>query len=102
MLDNAGTHVQQGPLRLAAGQGIRNASPFTLRSLLYTNSQHQLRSNFEVYLDGFSSNVQDILNNFEFRNQIPRLSAADAIGTLIERFLSRDINLSPNPVLNHQ
>ena len=53
-----------------------------------------------MYLDGFSSNVQDILNNFEFRNQIPRLSAADAIGTLIERFLSRDINLSPNPVLN--
>jgi type I restriction enzyme M protein len=44
--------------------------------------------------------VQDILDNFEFRNQIPRLSKADALGTLIEKLLSPDINLSPNPVLN--
>jgi type I restriction enzyme M protein len=44
--------------------------------------------------------VQDILEKFEFRNQIPRLSKADALGTLIEKFLSPDINLSPNPVLN--
>ena len=39
------------------------------------------------HLDGFSPNVQDILENFEFRNQIPRLSKADALGTLIEKFL---------------
>jgi type I restriction enzyme M protein len=44
--------------------------------------------------------VQDILEKFEFRNQIPRLSKADALGTLIEKLLSPDINLSPNPVLN--
>ena len=31
---------------------------------------------------------QDILEKFEFRNQIPRLSKADALGTLIEKFLS--------------
>ena len=100
MLNSNRILAQEGPLRQAAGQEFYNASPFTLRSLLGTSSRQQLTSNFEVYLDGFSSNVQDILNNFEFRNQIPRLSAADAIGTLIERFLSRDINLSPNPVLN--
>ena len=28
-------------------------------------------------------NVQDILDNFVFRNQIPRLSKANALGTLI-------------------
>ena len=100
MLDNDNILAQEGFLRQAAGQEFYNASPFTLRSLLDTSSRQQLTSNFEVYLDGFSSNVQDILDNFEFRNQIPRLSAADAIGTLIQRFLSRDINLSPNPVLN--
>lgn len=44
--------------------------------------------------------MQDILENFEFRNQIPRLSKADALGTLIEKFLSPDVNLSPKPVLN--
>jgi len=60
----------------------------------------RLKDDFEVYLDGFSPNVQDILNNFEFRNQIPRLSKADALGTLIEKLLSPDINLSPSPVPN--
>ena len=43
--------------------------------------------------------MQDILENFEFRNQIPRLSKADALGTLIEKLLSPDINLSPNASL---
>ena len=100
MLDNAGIVAQELPLRQAAGHEFYNASPFTLRSLLGTSSRQQLTANFEVYLDGFSSNVQDILNNFEFRNQIQRLSAADALGTLIEKFISPDINLSPQPVLN--
>ena len=100
MLDNAGIVAQEGPLRQAAGQEFYNASPFTLRSLLGTSSRQQQTANFEVYLDGFSSNVQDILNNFEFRNQIQRLSAADALGTLIDKFVSPDINLSPKPVLN--
>jgi type I restriction enzyme M protein len=45
--------------------------------------------------------VQDILDNFEFRNQIPRLSKADALGTLIEKFTSADIDLSPNGLDNH-
>ena len=100
VLDNAGIVAQEGPLRQAAGQEFYNASPFTLRGLLGTSSRQQLTANFEVYLDGFSSNVQDILNNFEFRNQIQRLSAADALGTLIEKFVSPDINLSPKPVLS--
>ena len=60
----------------------------------------QLRADFADYLDGFSSNVQDILDNFEFRNQIPRLSRADALGSLIEKLTSPDINLSPSPVID--
>lgn len=44
--------------------------------------------------------MQDILENFEFRNQIPRLTKADALGTLIEKLTSPEINLSPQPVLN--
>ena len=42
--------------------------------------------------------MQDIHDNFEFRNQIPRLSRADALRTLIEKLTSPDINLSPDPV----
>ncbi|GIX33872.1 MAG: hypothetical protein KatS3mg125_1828 [Lysobacterales bacterium] len=99
-LDKAGVVHQDAALRQAAGQAFYNTSKFTLRDLRARASQQQLKADFEAYLDGFSPNVQDILDNFEFRNQIPRLSKADALGTLIEKFLSPDINLSPNPVFN--
>src|SRR2546425_4365100 len=99
-LDKVGIVHQDQALRQAAGQAFYNTSKFTLRDLKARASQQQLKADFEAYLDGFSPNVQDILENFEFRNQIPRLSKADALGTLIEKFLSRDINLSPNPVKN--
>jgi hypothetical protein len=44
--------------------------------------------------------VQEILDCFEFRNQLPRLSRADALGALIEKFLDPSINLGPDPVKN--
>lgn len=100
MLDEAGIVNQDAPLREAAGQAFYNTSQFTLRDLRARASQQQLKADFEAYLDGFSDNVQEILNNFEFRNQIPRLSKADALGMLIENLLSPDINLSPKDVLN--
>ena len=99
-LDAAGIVEQDSALRQAAGQAFYNTSRFTLRDLRARASRQQLTADFEAYLDGFSSNVQDILDNFEFRNQIPRLSRADALGTLIEKLTSLDINLSPAPVLN--
>ncbi len=99
-LDNAGVVHQDQALRQAAGQAFYNTSKFTMRDLKARTSQQQLRADFEDYLDGFSPNVQDILENFEFRHQVPRLSKADVLGTLIEKMTSPDINLSPNPVLN--
>ena len=99
-LDTSGVVHLDSALRQAAGQAFYNTSPFTLRDLRNRASQQQLRADFEAYLDGFSPNVQEILENFEFCNQIPRLSEADALGTLIEKFLSPDVNLSPKPVLN--
>ena len=57
-----------------------------------------LKADFEAYLDGFSSNVQEILDKFKFRNQIPTLIEADILGHLIEKFLDSRVNLSPRPV----
>jgi len=99
-LDRADITNQDQPLRDAAKQAFYNTSKFTLRDLRSRTSQQQLKADFEAYLDGFSPNVQDILDNFEFRNQIPRLSKVDALGKLIEKFLDPSINLSPNPVMN--
>ena len=100
-LDKAGVVHQDAALRQAAGQAFYNTSRFTLRDLRSRASQQQLKADFEAYLDGFSPNVQEILENFEFRNQIPRLSKADALGTLIEKLLSPDIDLSPSGLDNH-
>jgi type I restriction enzyme M protein len=100
LLDREGIVNQDQALRQTAGQAFYNTSPFTMRDLRARASQQQLKTDFEAYLNGFSPNVQDILEKFEFRNQIPRLSRADALGTLIEKFLSPEINLSPNPVMN--
>lgn len=99
-LDKAGVANQDAALRQASGQAFYNTSRFTLRDLRNRSSQAQLKADFEAYLDGFSPNVQEILESFEFRNQTPKLSKADVLGTLIEKFLDSSINLGPKPVLN--
>lgn len=99
-LDKVGITNQDAALRQAAGEAFYNTSRFNLRDLRNRASQAQLKADFEAFLDGFSPNVQEILENFEFRNQIPKLSKADVLGTLIEKFLESSINLGPKPVLN--
>ena len=79
---------------------VYNTSPFGLKDLTSRASQQQLRDDFNTYLEGFSPNVQDILEKFEFRNQLGRLSTGDVLGNVVTRFLSPQINLSPEPVLN--
>ena len=65
-LDEAGVVEQDSALREAAGQDFWNTSKFTLRDLRARANQQQLRADFEAYLEGFSPNVQDILENLEF------------------------------------
>ncbi|MBT5269084.1 MAG: SAM-dependent DNA methyltransferase [Candidatus Marinimicrobia bacterium] len=99
-LDSSGIVDQDPALRQTAGQAFYNTSKFTMRDLKARANRQQLKADFEAYLDGFSPNVQDILENFEFRNQIQRLSKSDALGTLIEKLTSPELNLSPEPVHN--
>ena len=99
-LDEMGVGDKDGPLREAARHAFYNTSPFTMRDLRARSDRQQLRADFEAYLDGFSPNVADIIDNFEFRNQIDRLSRADALGSLIEKLTSPDINLSPHAVMD--
>ncbi|MBN2391044.1 MAG: type I restriction-modification system subunit M N-terminal domain-containing protein, partial [Anaerolineae bacterium] len=66
-LDKAGITNQDAALKQEAGQAFYNASPFTLRDLKSRATQQRLRADFEAYLDGFSPNVQEILDKFKFR-----------------------------------
>ena len=99
-LDDAGIANQDAALREASGEAFHNTSPFRLRDLTARGRQQQLRADFEAYLDGFSPNIQEVLEKFKFRNQIPTLVEADALGFLFEKFLDSSVNLSPRPVLN--
>lgn len=97
-LDAAGIANQHAALCQTAGEAFYNISPFTLRDLKNRAKQQQLKLDFEAYLDGFSPNVQEILDKFKFRNQIATLIEADILGHLIEKFLDARINLSPKPI----
>lgn len=77
-----------------SGLAFYNTSRFTLKQLL--NDPKNLRSNFENYLNGFSENVQDIIKQFKFRNEIETLDEADILFLLIEKFCSPKIELHPD------
>ena len=100
MLDEAKIAKQTPALCNAAGQAFCNSSPFRLKDLTSRAKAQQLKADFIAYLDGFSENVQEILDKFKFRNQITTMVEADILGAVIEKFVDPSINLSPWPVLN--
>jgi type I restriction enzyme M protein len=81
-------------LREASGYVFYNTSKFTLKSLLGNPSQ--LEANLKNYLDGFSDNVKEIVDKFDLRNQIRKMAQSDVLHDVIEKFVSEEINLSPN------
>ncbi len=98
MLDKAGIINQWPALCNEAGQAFCNDSPFLLKDLTSRAKKQTLKADFEAYLDGFSPNVQEILEKFKFRNQIDTMIDADILGAVIEKFISPTINLSPKPI----
>ena len=97
-LDAAKIDNQWPALCNAAGQAFCNASPLLLKDLTSRAKAQTLKADFIAYLDGFSPNVEVILDKFKFRNQIDTMVDADILGAVIEKFTSSDINLSPNPI----
>ena len=87
---------------LAVDLPIYNISEFTLKDLKSETNSQNLKKNFEEYLDGFSPNVREILDKFRFKNQLDTMTEAGVLGSVIEKFVSYDINLSPYPVLNSE
>ena len=97
-LDAAKVDNQWPALINEAGVAFCNISPFLLKDLTSRTNKQKLKTDFIAYLDGFSPNVQEILEKFKFRNQIDTMIDADILGSVIEKFISPDINLSPNPI----
>ena len=100
ILDKAEIVNQTEPLCKAAKQSFCNWSEFRLKDLTSRATQQKLKTDFLAYLDGFSPNVQEILKKFKFQNQVDTMIDADILGSVIEKFVSPTINLSPFPVLD--
>lgn len=101
-LDAAKIDNQWPALINEAGVAFCNISPFLLKDLTSRTNKQKLKTDFIAYLDGFSPNVQEILEKFKFRNQIDTMIDADILGSVIEKFISPDINLSPNPIFKDE
>lgn len=86
---------QAPQLSRTSGYVFYNTSNYTFKKLL--NEPSNIRQNLEAYLDGFSINVQDIISKFKLRNQLETLEEGDITFSLIEKFCSSDINVSPEP-----
>lgn len=98
--EKAGITELDAALSAVAEQAFVNKSDFILTDLKSRTNQQQLKKDFIAYLNGFSENVQVIINKFHIRNEIDRLSEQDRLGLLIEKFVDPRINLSNRPILN--
>lgn len=88
----------------ASGFVFYNTSEWTLQKLFATatNSQQILLGNFQDYLNGFSHNVQEIIEKFQLRRQIKHMADKDVLLDVLEKFTSPDINVTPFDKLDSQ
>ena len=90
------TQLDPNGLRDASGYVFYNTSEWTLQRLYdtATNSRQLLEANFMDYLNGFSPNVQEIIEKFKLRAQIRHMAEKDVLLEVLEKFTSSYINLT--------
>ena len=64
--------------------GFYNTSRFDFKTLL--QDPDNIESNIKFYIDSYSKNVKDILENFDIEKQIAKLSKANLLYLLIKKF----------------
>ena len=95
-LQRSGIKDEDAALSQITRYPFYNTSRFTFRRLL--DEPSNIRANFEAYLDGFSESVKVIIEKFKVRTQIQTLDENNRLYPLIQKYVSRDINLGPEPV----
>lgn len=91
------TEWDENGLRQASGYVFYNTSEWTLQRLhdTATNNQQILQANFEDYLNGFSSNVKEIIDKFKLKDQVRHMASKDVLLNVLEKFTSPHVNLTP-------
>jgi type I restriction enzyme M protein len=85
-------------LNQAAGQRFHNHSPLDFEKL--KGDPDNVEKHLVSYIKGFSKNVRDIFDFFEFENEIERMREANILYFVISKFC--DVDLHPTTVRNEQ
>lgn len=86
-------------LTQVTGYPFFNTSAFTMKTLKNEIDPQRLKMNIIEYFNGFSQDVQDIIDKFKLRQQVDNLTEAGRLGSLLEKFTDENINLSVKPVM---
>lgn len=85
-------------LKETANQNFYNTSKYDFKKLLDDPSNIEI--NFYNYINGYSSEVQDIIENFELERHIKKMANNGILYSTIEAFASKNANLHPKEVSN--
>ena len=85
-------------LNKAAGQRFHNRSPLDFRKL--KGDPDNIERHLVSYINGFSGNVRDIFELFEFENEVERMREANILYLVVSKF--SDVDLHPESVPNEQ
>lgn len=80
------------------GKAFYNTSKYTFERLL--DDPDNIEENFRDYLNGFSENVQDIIEKFKFDGHITTMANKGILYIVIKEFTSPKANLHPNVISN--
>ena len=97
-LDSQGVEgkARDGILCKASGYLFYNTSKYDFARLLA--DPDNLEANFEDYIQGFSANIADIIENFEFADQIKKMVNGGVLYVVIQEFNSQKANMSPDKI----
>lgn len=85
----------------ASGFAFYNTSKYDFERL--GQEPQQLAANLRRYINGFSKNMRDVIEKFDFENTIGKLESANLLYKVVERFADRTkIDLSPAAISNHE
>lgn len=85
-------------LKNASQQPFYNVSRFTLIKL--TDDPDNLEANLRNYINGFSDNVKEILDKFEFDSHITRMADKKILYMVVKEFTSSNADLHPSVISN--
>ena len=88
--------ARDGILCKTSGYSFYNTSKFDFKKLIA--EPDDIESNFENYLQGFSSNVKDIISKFNFTDQVRTMANGNVLFVVIQEFVSAKGDMSPNKI----